>query len=1031
MPPPTTTSGSTSTTGYDSFTKDSYIPIFSGQLHDYKEYRQRLKLYMAKMKLQKREAEGVINIIGSLTGTAWKLFETYDISDAEKDGAFDKMVKTMDKAFEYDNRVQLPNDFDRYFGGLQRKPGESLLQYVTNHDECYRKLEDHKVTLPVTVQGWHLLRRAGLTREQRQLVMTQAPTLEKVKVQEAMYLILGQDHRQVAGHHDRFRGRQYRAHYGDDESYDAGYYENDETYADYEEYDENEHGYYESQEYDEADYDEADDGNFDQDAAYFQNETTEDPTDTAAEYDSAYASYLDARKRFSDIKLARGFLPIVALWEGGSALSPGTSSPTSPPGKGKGKGSKGKAKGRGKWKGPVRYPSYPPKQADPRGRAQSAMTPQTCLRCGQTGHTTVNCPVPKTPSPNKKRPSPPTESTAVDAVVEPESGHVVFQDQHGRERWDCVMMDPGASAFLSGYGPFKRYMLMMQDKGYDLKELKFVQCDRKFFFDGDASSHCKWTAMLPVVIAGPHGLIQIYLLPGETPMLMGRPILENLGVFIDCKGKKICFEDSPWQDSVVGLHGEYLLPLQDDFDDLLLDQPPSFELVVPADGGLTGDPVDFDTFESQVKLFSDGPTENYVAPGEALLKRHQLTTMETKLNELSHQQQAYVTAEIQGPKQNRQRVLWEVYCGGARVSKIAATMGMITEEFSLATGWDFDDPKFRKHFLQRLHDEMPDEVYLSPTCGPWSQMQNLASRSEDQKMELQCRRQEHHDTHLTFCRDIYIAQVTNGRHAHLEQPKNALSWKTRALKTLPGYNAEFDQRMYGCCCLDTDMVWKAARKSTTVKTTKAIMMQMLSVHCDGSHDHCHLEGSAPGLGRRTTYMEDYQPSLAATIAGAILAPEAPQCWEMAAVVDEQRAVQGQLVKLYTENKAEAARTVQRLHRNLGHPSTKALTEMLESREASQAVIDAAKVYQCQACLRYKKPNQVAPASVPQAKDFGDRVIADVFWLKTDHKKVPVLSIIDQATKYQLPHWSKPSAVTTSSKPWNVDGFATLACPNAL
>lgn len=197
-------------------TKDSYIPLFSGQLHDYREYRKRLKLYMAKMKLLKREAEGILNVVGSMTGTAWKLLESFDVSEAEQAGALDKILKILDKAFEYDNRVTLPNDFDKYFALFHRRPGQTMLQYVTEHDELYRRLEEHKVTLPNPVQGWHLLRRAGLTREQRQLVTTQAPGLEKAKVQEALFLIMGQDHRSVAGQGFHRGGR--RAYFGADEA---------------------------------------------------------------------------------------------------------------------------------------------------------------------------------------------------------------------------------------------------------------------------------------------------------------------------------------------------------------------------------------------------------------------------------------------------------------------------------------------------------------------------------------------------------------------------------------------------------------------------------------------------------------------------------------------------------------------------------------------------------------------------------------------------------------------------------------------
>ena len=109
---------------------------------------------------------------------------------------------------------------------------------------------------------------------------------------------------------------------------------------------------------------------------------------------------------------------------------------------------------------------------------------------------------------------------------------VTFQDQFGQERWDCVMLDPGASAFLMGYGPFSRYVNMLEQRGFPKEHLKFLKCDRKFFFGGDACSQCRWTVMLPVAVSGRCGFIHAYILPGETPMLMGRPIMEAIGLIL-------------------------------------------------------------------------------------------------------------------------------------------------------------------------------------------------------------------------------------------------------------------------------------------------------------------------------------------------------------------------------------------------------------------------------------------------------------------------------------------------------------------
>ena len=71
-------------------------------------------------------------------------------------------------------------------------------------------------------------------------------------------------------------------------------------------------------------------------------------------------------------------------------------------------------------------------------------------------------------------------------------------------------------------------------------------------------------------------------------------------------------------------------------------------------------------------------------------------------------------------------------------------------------------------------------------------MQNLAARTDEQKAALQELREWHHEIHLNFVKKAYLTQVRNGAHAHLEQPTHALSWKTRALRQLPGFMALLD-----------------------------------------------------------------------------------------------------------------------------------------------------------------------------------------------------------------------------------------------
>ena len=187
------------------------------------------------MTISKRSGESLLNIIGSLTGTAWRLLEDIDLETAEKPESFNAVIKILDGHFEYDSRVQLPSDFDGYFG-LQRRQGQTLLSYVSDHTEMHKKLEKHGVSLPTSVQGWHLLRQCGLTREQKQLVTLRAPTLELTKVIEALYLILGQDYKQSTnGQQDRrwHRGKGGRA-YAADEDYEYDDWDDEDAYWGYE-----------------------------------------------------------------------------------------------------------------------------------------------------------------------------------------------------------------------------------------------------------------------------------------------------------------------------------------------------------------------------------------------------------------------------------------------------------------------------------------------------------------------------------------------------------------------------------------------------------------------------------------------------------------------------------------------------------------------------------------------------------------------------------------------------------------------------
>ena len=189
------------------------------------------------------------------------------------------------------------------------------------------------------------------------------------------------------------------------------------------------------------------------------------------------------------------------------------------PGRGKGKGGKSWSKGSGK-----------PSQA--KNRAKSALH---CIRCGAAGHWASNCPMPR----NLASPTTPTTSPSSRPNKRPalEDGSAlmagILMDSNGVDRPDAVMLDPGASSFLAGYHTFIAYVQVLRQLGYPVELIYLSRCTKEFRFGGDNYGTSDWVVKVPMFVGGRYGLAECFLLPGHTPMLMGRPIMELLGMTLD------------------------------------------------------------------------------------------------------------------------------------------------------------------------------------------------------------------------------------------------------------------------------------------------------------------------------------------------------------------------------------------------------------------------------------------------------------------------------------------------------------------
>ena len=73
------------TTSHDHVFTERGVPCFDGTLKDYRDYRRRAKLYVARKKLEDKSKETLILLMTGLSGVAWDCVEAIDENKLEQE----------------------------------------------------------------------------------------------------------------------------------------------------------------------------------------------------------------------------------------------------------------------------------------------------------------------------------------------------------------------------------------------------------------------------------------------------------------------------------------------------------------------------------------------------------------------------------------------------------------------------------------------------------------------------------------------------------------------------------------------------------------------------------------------------------------------------------------------------------------------------------------------------------------------------------------------------------------------------------
>ena len=131
------------------------------------------------------------------------------------------------------------------------------------------------------------------------------------------------------------------------------------------------------------------------------------------------------------------------------------------------------------------------------------------------------------------------------------------------------------------------------------------------------------------------------------------------------------------------------------------------------------------------------------------------------------------------------------------------------------------------------------------------------------------------------------------------------------------------------------------------------------------------------MGRRARYLEDYQPTLASTLAACLMVDELPTISDLVGAADDEKKHVGRIIHLPTDNCQEAVRGCSMcstfasklgtsVHRCLAEDPGKPWGERCCFGSGSQLQLE-----------RYKKPDSVPPAVLNDVKQFNRVLKADV------------------------------------------------------
>ena len=118
-------------------------------------------------------------------------------------------------------------------------------------------------------------------------------------------------------------------------------------------------------------------------------------------------------------------------------------------------------------------------------------------------------------------------------TASPDSGEYRLDDDEDHELSDdTAVQDGGAASFLGSRKKITEYVRFLVEHGVDPSDVEVYRCHKGFKYGNSQSEVTDMCVLMPLFVAGRKLKALCYVIGGNAPILMGRPMLERLGLAV-------------------------------------------------------------------------------------------------------------------------------------------------------------------------------------------------------------------------------------------------------------------------------------------------------------------------------------------------------------------------------------------------------------------------------------------------------------------------------------------------------------------